>query len=192
MEFLCEFHPCWTFERCLNTTFLALILKKGGMGYKDLRPISLICGLYKLLVKTLANRLRKKKNHWRGDFSTPKILLWRGDKILDVILLANEAIDSRVESLRPGVSLLSVLELIGLNQTWEVNKILHFYSLVFSTYQWFFSFFHSLRGSRHKDLFSPCSFWWWKFGVAFCRWWSKEGLLKGFKVKEPRGGQVEI
>lgn len=72
MEFLCEFHPCWTFERCLNTTFLALILKKGGMGYKDLRPISLICGLYKLLVKTLANRLRKKKIIGKVIFQLPK------------------------------------------------------------------------------------------------------------------------
>ncbi|RVX22614.1 hypothetical protein CK203_012542 [Vitis vinifera] len=48
-----------TFQRSLHSTFLVLIPKKGGAEeLKDFRPISLIGGLYKLLVKGLENRLK--------------------------------------------------------------------------------------------------------------------------------------
>ena len=46
--------------RSLNATFLVMIPKKGNVkDIKDYRPISFIVGLYKILAKVLANRLRR-------------------------------------------------------------------------------------------------------------------------------------
>ena len=46
--------------KSLNSTFLVWILKKEGDGdLKDFRPISLVDNLYKLIVKVLANQLKK-------------------------------------------------------------------------------------------------------------------------------------
>ena len=48
------------FVRSLNSTFLVLIPKKGdAMDIKDFRPINLVGGLYKILTKVLANRLKR-------------------------------------------------------------------------------------------------------------------------------------
>ena len=55
-----EFLEQRSFAKSLNTTFLILIPKKGGAGdLGDFRPINLLGGLYKLLAKVLANRLKK-------------------------------------------------------------------------------------------------------------------------------------
>ncbi|RVW94174.1 putative ribonuclease H protein [Vitis vinifera] len=55
-----EFFEYGSFSKCLNTTFLVLIPKKGGAeDLGDFRHISLLGGLYKLLAKVLANRLKK-------------------------------------------------------------------------------------------------------------------------------------
>ena len=60
MEMFKEFHEQSSFFKSLNTTFLVLIPKKEGAEYLgDFRPISLLGGLYKLLAKVLANRLKK-------------------------------------------------------------------------------------------------------------------------------------
>lgn len=49
-----EFHHSGKFVRCLNSTFLVMIIKKGGAkDFKDYRPISLVSNLYKLLQKSL-------------------------------------------------------------------------------------------------------------------------------------------
>ena len=59
MVVLRAFHVFGSFEKSLNATFLALIPKKvGAVEVKDFRPISLVSGLYKILAKILANRLR--------------------------------------------------------------------------------------------------------------------------------------
>ncbi len=59
IQVLNYFHGMGSFERSLNTTFLALIPKKvEAVEVKDFKPISLVGGVYKILAKLLANRLR--------------------------------------------------------------------------------------------------------------------------------------
>jgi len=55
-----EFYNNQRTERSFNATFVALIPKKvGASELKDFRPISLISGIYKVLAKKLAERLKK-------------------------------------------------------------------------------------------------------------------------------------
>ena len=65
VELFKEFYDHKSFAKSLNTTFLVLILKKGGAeDLGDFRPISLLGGLYKLLAKVLANMLNKVLVRW--------------------------------------------------------------------------------------------------------------------------------
>ena len=60
MRFLEDFHDDGSIVKEINKTFIALIpkcVKPDNM--KDFRPISLVGSLYKVLAKTLANRLKK-------------------------------------------------------------------------------------------------------------------------------------
>lgn len=60
MGFFRDFHNHGRFVKSLNATFLVLMPKKGGVeDLKDFKPVSLVGSLYKLLVKVLANRLKK-------------------------------------------------------------------------------------------------------------------------------------
>ena len=59
MVVLKDFHGFYSFEKSLNATFGSLFPKKSkAMEVKDFRPISLVGGVYKILAKLLANRLR--------------------------------------------------------------------------------------------------------------------------------------
>jgi hypothetical protein len=52
MAVLHEFHAHGNFEKSINATFIALIPKKpGALECKDFRPISLISGITRLLLK---------------------------------------------------------------------------------------------------------------------------------------------
>ena len=54
-----HFHVIGQFEKSLNATFIALIPKKATtVEVKDFRPINLVRGVYKILAKVLATRLR--------------------------------------------------------------------------------------------------------------------------------------
>ena len=60
LGFFKEFHEHSRFVKSLNATFLVLIPKKQNVeNLKDLRPISLVGGLYKILTKVLANRIQR-------------------------------------------------------------------------------------------------------------------------------------
>ena len=60
LEMFTEFHEQNSFLESLNNTFLVLLPKKrGAEELGDFRPISLLGGLYKLLAKVLANRIKK-------------------------------------------------------------------------------------------------------------------------------------
>jgi hypothetical protein len=59
MAVFSEFHNSHQFERSLNATFISLIPKKAdALEVKDFRPISLVGGVYKIISKVLANRLK--------------------------------------------------------------------------------------------------------------------------------------
>ena len=96
-----NFHTQAMFEKSLNASFLALISQEGGCcGAKDFRPISLVGGIYKIISKVLANRLRRLVN---GLISNSQNAFVKGKQILDSVLIASECIDSRLKSGIPGV-----------------------------------------------------------------------------------------
>jgi hypothetical protein len=73
-----------------------LIPKKAGVvEIKDFRPISLIGGIYKIISKVLANRLKSVLGKIVSHSQTAFI---KGRQILDSALVANEYVDSRLRS----------------------------------------------------------------------------------------------
>ena len=90
-----DFFCLGTFQMSLNSTFLVLIPKKRGIEeLKYFRPISPVGGLYKLLAKVLANRLKLGVGVL---VSNNQHAFIQGRQILDVALIANEAVDSRLK-----------------------------------------------------------------------------------------------
>jgi hypothetical protein len=60
MAVFVEFHAKGKFVKNINSTFISLISKvHGAKEIKDFLPISLVGGIYKIIAKVLANRMRK-------------------------------------------------------------------------------------------------------------------------------------
>jgi hypothetical protein len=194
-----EFQTSGKFEKSLNATFVSLIPKKAGaVDIKDFRPISLVGGMYKIISKVLANRLKAVLGKVVSHYQTAFI---KGRQILDSVLVANECVDSRFRSGIPGIIckldlekaydhvswefLLYVLKRCGLGERWR-GWIAHCIFTVCFSININGSpsgFFRSSQGLRQGDPLSPLLF------VLVMEAFSRmiyatvdSGLLLGFSV----------
>ncbi|KAJ9681586.1 hypothetical protein PVL29_020449 [Vitis rotundifolia] len=172
--FFKEFHERGRFVKSLNATFLVLVPKKGGAeNLKDFRPISLVGSLYKLLAKVLANRIKKVMGKV---ISESQNAFMERRQILDAVLIANEAVDSRLKDEVGGMLckldiekaydhvnwnfLLAVLRKMGFGEKWIkwiewCMSTVKFSVLINGSPS---GFFHSSRGLRQGDPLSSYLF----------------------------------
>ena len=101
LGFIKEFHEQSRFVKNLNATFFVLIPKKQTVeDFKDLRPISLVGGLYKILAKVLANRIKRVLDKV---ISKSQNAFVKDRQILDAVLIANELVDSTLRKKKQGM-----------------------------------------------------------------------------------------
>ncbi|KAA0058554.1 LINE-1 retrotransposable element ORF2 protein [Cucumis melo var. makuwa] len=86
-----DFFEKGVINKNMNNTYIALIAKKKDYSHpKDFRPISLTTSIYKIIAKTLSNRL---KLTLPDTISGNQLAFIKNRQITDAILMANEALD---------------------------------------------------------------------------------------------------
>ncbi|XP_026442407.1 uncharacterized protein LOC113341915 [Papaver somniferum] len=184
----------------LQNTFIALIPKKNIIEeIKDLRPISLVNGAYKIVSKILAERFKQCLPHIISPNQTTFI---KKMQFLDGVLIANELIDLRIRSGKPGILykiyfektfdhvnwdfLDEILSLMGFGTKWRTwirrwVEFAKFYVLVNGSVA---GYFKIKKGIRQGDPISPFLFLLVGEALNFMiKQAQEQGILTGFQVK---------
>ncbi|XP_075111257.1 uncharacterized protein LOC142181712 [Nicotiana tabacum] len=204
-----NFHSQEMFEKSFNATYIALIPKKtGAQELRDFRPISLIESFYKLLSKVLTERLKRVVGKL---VDAQQMAFIKGRQIMDAVLIANEAVDSRIKKKKSGILckldiekaydhvnwsfLLKMVEQMGFGQKW-INWMKFCISTVrFSilTNGSLEGFFPTHRGLRQGDSLSPFLFIIAMEGLNnMIKAPKVNGWVKGFEVDRNGSNSLEI
>ncbi|WMV25761.1 hypothetical protein MTR67_019146 [Solanum verrucosum] len=204
-----NFHEQEVFERSFNATFITLIpKKKGAKELRDYRPISLIGSIYKLFSKVLTERLKGVISNL---VDVQQMAFIKGRQIMDAVLVANEAIDSRVQQTKPGILckldiekaydhvnweyLLRMLKKLGFGKKW-----IHWIKFCISTVSYSVlingspaGFFKAQRGLRQGDPLSPFLFIIAMEGLnSMFKTANLYGWIKGFEVARAGSDSLEV
>ena len=209
LGFFKEFHEQSRFVKHLNATFLVLIPKKQTVeDFKDLRPISLVGGLYKILTKVLANKIKRVLDKV---ISKSQNAFVEGRQILDAMLIANEIVDSSLRRKERGLicklDMEKAYDIISWEFLYQAMGKMGFGSRWMSWIKWCIStasfsvlingspagFFPSSKGLRQGDPLSPYLFVIGMETLSCLLNRATDGnYLSGTKIADGRGEELVI